>query len=83
MGTPAISTASNCIGIGYKALNKNTGADNVAIGFDACYFNVTGASNVIIGSGAGYGVTANSTQTTCLWATRAGTRTTTVEATAS
>lgn len=46
------SGAGNCTGVGYNALNNNTGTSNTAMGYSALASGVTGSSNTAVGTSA-------------------------------
>jgi len=55
------TTGSYNLGIGgMAAQNTSTGVHNTAIGYRALYYNQTGSYNVILGHGAGQGISGNS-----------------------
>lgn len=55
---------ANQIAIGYRALQNCSGAENIAIGYIACSTAVmTGASNTVIGSQAGPGISSGAQNT--------------------
>ncbi len=58
------SDFSQCVGIGYRALEKSTSAgNNVAIGYHSGQYITTGDRNTLLGTYAGKGVSGTSTFT--------------------